>query len=88
MEADVLGDGHVRVQRVALEHHGDVAVPRRQHRDVAVADEHVAVVDRLESGEHSQRRRLPAAGGTDQHEELAVGDLEVERVDRRTVQPG
>ncbi len=38
VEADVLGDGHVRVQRVRLEDHRDVAVLRLHRRDVVVAD--------------------------------------------------
>ena len=82
-EAHVLGDGHVRVQRVVLEDHRDVAVLRRDVGDVAVADEDVALVDLFEAGEHAQRRGLAAAGGADEDEELAVGDLEVQLVDRR-----
>ena len=38
-EADVLGDAHVREQGVVLEHHADVALVRRQARDLAVADD-------------------------------------------------
>ena len=81
-EAHVLGDGHVRVERVVLEHHRDVAVLRRNVGDVAVADEDVARVDLFEAGEHAQGGRLTAAGRADEHEELAVGDLEVDAVDR------
>ena len=80
-EAHVLGDRHVRVQRVVLEHHRDVAVLRRDVGDVAVADEDAARVDLFEAGEHAQRGGLAAAGGADEDEELAVGDLEVELVD-------
>ena len=58
---DVLGDRHVRVERVALEHHGDVAVARLQTGDVALADEHPAGGRRLEAGKNAQRRRLAAA---------------------------
>ena len=36
--ADVLTHRHVRVERVALEHHRHVAGPRRQAGDVAIAD--------------------------------------------------
>jgi hypothetical protein len=39
----------------------------------------------LEAGEHAQRRRLARAGRPDEHHELAVGDVEVERVDGRRV---
>ena len=42
----------------------------------------LAVGDVLEAGDHPQRRRLAAAGGADQDHELAVGDLEVELLDR------
>ena len=41
-EAHVLGDRHVRVERVVLEHHRDVAVLRRDVGDVPVADEDAA----------------------------------------------
>ena len=82
-EAHVLGDGHVRVQRVVLEDHRDVAVLRRNVGDVAVADQDAAVVDLFEAGEHAQRGGLSATGGADEDEEFAVGDVEVELVDRR-----
>mgnify|MGYP006171970277 CR=1 FL=1 len=39
-----------------------------------------AFVDVLESGEHAQRGALARTRRTDQHDELAVGDVEVERV--------
>ena len=81
-EAHVVGNGHVRIQRVVLEDHGDVAVLGGQVGDVAVADPDVADVDFFESGEHAQGRGLAAAGGTDQDEELTVRDVDVEPVDR------
>ena len=80
-EAHVVGDGHVRVERVVLEHHRDVAVLGGEVRDVAVADADGARRDVLEAGEHAQRGGLAAAGGADEDEELAVLDVEVERVD-------
>src|SRR5262249_38118657 len=75
-ERDVLVDREVRVERVALEHHRDVTVAGRDVVDDPRPDAHDALGDLLEAGEHPQRRRLPAAGGADQHHELAVGDLE------------
>ena len=81
-EAHVLGDRHVRVQGVVLEDHRDVAVFRRDVGDIAVADEDAARVDLFEAGQHAQRRGLSAAGGADENQELAIGDLEVQLVDR------
>ena len=87
-EAHVLGDRHVRVQRVVLEHHRDVAVLRRDVGDIAIADQDVAGVDLFEAGEHAQRGGLSAAGGADENQELAIGDLEVELVDGGARAPG
>ena len=87
-EAHVVPDRHVRVERVVLEHHRDVAVLGRQLGDVAVADVDRAGGDVLEPGEHAQRGRLAAAGGTDQDEELPVLDLRSSSLTAGTVEPG
>ena len=80
-EPDVLAHGHVRVERVVLEDHGDVAVAGRQVVDDLVVDAQLTVGDLLEPGEHPQRGRLAAPGGPDEHHELTVRDVEVESVD-------
>ena len=87
-ERHVVGDRHVRVERVVLEHHRDVAVLGRHVGDVAVADEDLAVVDLLEPREHPQGRGLAAPGRADEDHELAVVDLEVDAGDRGLVGPG
>ena len=71
----------MRVERVALEDHGDVTPLRRQVVDDALADPDDAVADVLEPGDHAERRRLAAPGRADEHHELAVGDVEIEPVD-------
>ena len=63
---------------VALEDHGDVAVAGRHVGHLAVADEYRAAGRALEAGHQTQRRRLARARGPYQHDELAVGYLEVE----------
>ena len=78
----------MRVQRVVLEDHRDVALFRLLTGDVAVADEDASAVDIFEPGEHAQGGRLSAAGGSDEDEELAVLDLEVELVHCRSVRSG
>ena len=77
----VLAHRHVRVKRVVLKHHGDVAVLGRHvvHDPVADADSRR---DRLESGDHAQRRALSTARRADEHDELAVGDIEIDAVNR------
>ena len=80
-EAHVVAHGHVRIQRVVLEHHRDVAILRSEVVDDLLADEHLALGDVLEPGDHPQRGRLPAAGRTDQDHELAITDHEVDRLD-------
>ena len=77
-EREVVADGHVRVERVALEDHRDVAILGRDVVDDAVADPQRAAGDLLESGDHPQAGRLAAARWSDQDHELAVTDLEVE----------
>ena len=57
-ERDVLVDGEVRVERVVLEDHRQVAVARRQVVDPLVADHHVA------GGDVLQARRSSAAAST------------------------
>ena len=87
-EPDVLRHGHVRVERVVLEDHRDVAVLRRDVGDVALADVDRSGVDLLEAGEHAERGRLARARWADEDHELAVRDVEVERVDCGRVAAG
>jgi hypothetical protein len=80
-EAHVLAHCHVRVQRVVLEHHRDVAIARRQVVDALAADDQIALRDVLEARDHAQCGRLPAAGRPDEDHELAVADLQVDALD-------
>ena len=84
-EAHVVVHGHVRVERVVLEDHGDVTVLGLNVGDVAVTDEDAAGVDVLQAREHAQGGGLTAAGGANEYEELAIGDLEVESVNTGAV---
>ena len=71
----------MRVQRVVLEHHRDVAVLGRLLVDDLAADLELAIGDVLESGDHPQRGRLPASGRADEDHQLAVGDVEIQVLD-------
>ena len=80
-ERHVVAHRHVRIERVVLEHHRDVALLRRHAVDDVAADRDLALADLLEPRDHAQQRRLAAARRTDQHAELAVGDLDVDAAD-------
>jgi len=71
----------VRIERIVLENHGDVALFRRHVVDHALADPDLARRDVLQPGNHPQQRRLAAAGRPDQHDELAVADQHVDAMD-------
>ena len=75
-ERDVVGDRQVRVERVVLEDHRDVAILRGEVVHDALADRDRPVADLLEAGDHAQRGRLAAARRSDEDEELAVLDVE------------
>jgi hypothetical protein len=62
---------HVRVERVVLEHHGDVAVARLELVDDAPADG-ISPGDRLQPRDHAQQGGLAAARRADDDDELAV----------------
>ena len=85
---DVAVDGQVRIERVALEDHRDPPLPRREPVDEDAADPDLAGRGLLEPGDHPENCRLAGAGGTEQHEELAVAALEVDAVHRRPGGPG
>ncbi len=78
----VVVDAHMRIERVVLEHHRDVAIGGLDLVDDAAADIDLAACDGLEPRDHAQQRGLAAAGRADQHAELAVADLEVDAFDR------
>ena len=77
-ESDVLVNGHVGVQSVALEHHGDITILGRNVVDQAAADVHFALGDLLQTGDHTQGGGLAAARGADEDDELLILDLQVE----------
>ena len=60
-EAEVVANGQVRIERVALEDHRDVAVARREAGDVAVADRDRSRAASSRPAMSAEQRRLAAA---------------------------
>ena len=73
---DVVAHRHVWIKRVALEDERDIAVLRLEADDAPPVDADVAAIGMLEASEHAQRGGLPAPGRPEQHEKLAVGDVQ------------
>jgi hypothetical protein len=77
-ESHVVIHRHVRVERIALEHHRDIAILRRHIVDNAIANVDVAVGDLLQASQATQRGGLAAARRPNQHQEFLIVDLDVE----------
>ncbi|MNY17149.1 hypothetical protein D3C86_1504490 [compost metagenome] len=77
----------MRIKRIVLKHHGDVALTRREPVDDTVADPHLAVGNAFQPRDHAQRRGFAAAGRADEHDEFAIVDFKVDALDdaKRTV---
>ncbi|SHJ57840.1 hypothetical protein SAMN02745194_02886 [Roseomonas rosea] len=80
---DVGRDGHVREQRVGLEHHVHRAAVGRNAQQVRAVQRHRAGIGCLEAGDHAQQRGLAGARAAEQGEELAGGHVERDAVERR-----
>ena len=71
---------HMRIERIALEHHGDVARLGRQVGDVAPVDGDGPGGHCLQPGEQAQQGRFAATRRPDQDQEFAVGDGKIDVV--------
>lgn len=75
---------HVEVgkERIALKHHADLAALDRQARDIVVAEcNGAAGIGRFEAGDDTQRGGLAATGRAEQHDRLAGGDRQIDRLE-------
>jgi hypothetical protein len=87
-ELDVPSHRHVRVEGVALEHHGDVAILGSDVVDYGVPDREGPMGHVFETSHHTQGGGLPAPRWTQEDQELTIGDLQVEVVDGGDVPEG
>ena len=80
-KAHIVAHGHMRVERIGLEHHGDAALGRIDVVHALAADLEIARRDRLEPGDHPEQRRLSAARRADEDHELLAPDVEIDALD-------
>src|SRR5258706_16258542 len=73
----------MRPERVVLEHHADLPLVRRQPAHDALAEANLPGVGLVEAGEQTEQRRLAAARGAEQGEQLSVCDRELDAIHGR-----
>ena len=84
-EAHVVGDRHVRIEGVVLEHHRHVAILRSDVRDVLVTDEDGSFIDALEPADHRRLVDFPHPDGPTSTRNSPSWIVERERVDSRAI---
>ncbi len=75
-EADVLGDAHVREQRITLEHRVDRAAERRQAFHAFAIEADAAGAGLFETGDEAEEGGLAAAGRAEEGEEFVGVDIQ------------
>ena len=80
-EGDVVVDVHVREERVFLEHGVDLALVGRDVHDILAVEEDLALGGLQEAAEDAQQRRLAAAGGTEQGDELIFVNVQADALE-------
>jgi hypothetical protein len=81
--ADVLSDAHMRIEPIVLEHHGHVSILWQSIIDALASDQDFTRRGLLKTRHDPHGGGLAATGGPEKDEELAIGDREVEALQRR-----
>ena len=80
-KADVVGHAHGRVERVALEHHGDVALGRGHAQHIAPGDAQLALARLFQPGNDVEQGGFAAARGADQNQKLTWCHVDVDALE-------
>src|SRR5262249_52965402 len=72
-----------RVERVVLEHHRDIAIPRKDIVQEAAIEIDLPPRNFFQAGDHPERGGLAASGRAQENDELAVVDGKRHLLDRR-----
>ena len=81
-ERDVFEHRHVAEQRVVLEHESDMALAGAVGERVLAVERNLAGIGPVQPGDDPQQRGLARARRPEQRQQLAVGDLEIDVVER------
>src|SRR4051812_1241819 len=81
-KGDVLGNGHMRKEGVVLEHDADAATMRRNIRYIPVTNQDIPRARLGEAGDHHQCSGLSRSTRSEEGDEFASSDVEIEAVNR------
>src|SRR5512144_3395654 len=79
---DVAEDGEMRIERIALENHGDAPLPGGPVVDENTPDPDFARGRLLQAGNHAEERRLAGPRRAEEDEKLALPALQIHIDDR------
>ena len=79
-ESQVIVNAHLGIQSIALEHHCDLSFTGALVVGIFTVDQELAAADILQACDHTQSGGLAAAGGTNENDEFALFDFQVEIV--------
>ncbi len=86
--SDVLGDSHMRIERVVLEYHRDITILSRDIIHAVFAYEDIARSRVFQTGEHSESSGLATARRPEEDYKLAVFRSEIQLLDHRRLAEG
>src|SRR3982075_1502018 len=79
-ERHVLGDRHMREQRVVLKYQADVALVRRFVGNLVAIDENLSAGDQQQPRDHPQDGRFAATRWTEQTQQLALRQIDIDMI--------
>ncbi|MNL40628.1 hypothetical protein D3C87_1629910 [compost metagenome] len=80
-KGDVVTNRHMRIKRIVLKHHGDIALTWPKTVDDLIVDDDLAAAYMFKPGDHAERGRLAASGRSDEDDEFLVLYIQVDATD-------
>ena len=82
---DILEDGHVRIEGIALEDHADIAILRLHGVDHAFTKANEALSWFVDAGQRQQRCRFATTRGTQEGDKLAIVNMKRQILDANDI---
>src|SRR5215510_789997 len=80
-KGEILVDGQMRIERVALKHHANIALAGREVVDATSVEAQHTAGRAVDAGQHQECGRLATATGSEQGQKFSLGDGTTELLD-------